>query len=397
MNDMNKTSSALFTPSGCLTGDALMLLVNGSLKGSDLASAQQHVSGCPLCADAADGLRMWLKENESADTISPSAKKTQASRQETLAGKHTEFSNPDTHKSRPQSEFHTRTDILNDRIRQRLHTHAMVEDAEKKRLSYKPFVWMAVAATIVLFIGSFGVVWMQNKLDAQKLAQERADEMLMLESPAIPDTLSVVLPENKVVIAMVDKKVLKIQQQTAFNLPVIIEDSEIMNQDELNSTVEDIAVQEPGIVEEVEQSKEEPEVVSAKKAATLPVEKNVKSSGYITGNAQVVEESETAFTLVEEMPSFPGGETARNKFLAENVVYPQLATESGIEGTVYVSFIVDTKGNITEVKVLRGIGGGCDEEALRVIKLMPRWKPGRQNGKFVRVLFNMPIYFKLHG
>jgi TonB family protein len=397
MNDMNKTSSALFTPSGCLTGDTMMLLVSGSLKGSDLASAQQHVFGCPLCADAADGLRMWLKENESADTISPSAKKTQASRQETLEGKHTEFRNPDTHKSRPQSEFHTRTNILNDRIRQRLHTHAMVEDAEKKRLSYKPFVWMAVAATIVLFIGGFGVVWMQNKLDAQKLAQERADEMLMLESPAIPDTLSVVLPENRVVIAIKDKKLTGTKQQLAFNPPEIIDDSEIMDQDALNSTAEAVAVQESGYVEVVEQSKEEPEVVSANKTATLPMGKNARSSAYKTENAQVVEDQETVFTIVEEMPSFPGGETARNKYLAENLVYPKQATESGIEGTVFVSFIVDTKGNITEAKVLRGIGGGCDEEALRVIKLMPRWKPGRQNGKFVRVLFNMPLYFKLNG
>jgi protein TonB len=64
---------------------------------------------------------------------------------------------------------------------------------------------------------------------------------------------------------------------------------------------------------------------------------------------------------------------------------------------VYVSFVVDSKGNVTDVKILRGIGGGCDEEALRVVKMMPKWHPGKQNGKNVRVLFNMPIYFKLQG
>jgi protein TonB len=93
----------------------------------------------------------------------------------------------------------------------------------------------------------------------------------------------------------------------------------------------------------------------------------------------------------------PGGEDARNKFLAENIKYPQQASENGIQGTVYVSFVVDSKGNVTDVKVLRGIGGGCDEEAIRVVRSMPQWHPGKQNGKQVRVLFNMPIYFRLQG
>jgi len=113
--------------------------------------------------------------------------------------------------------------------------------------------------------------------------------------------------------------------------------------------------------------------------------------------AEVQEESKPVYTIVEEMPQYPGGEAERNKFLAVNIVYPQQATENGIQGTVYVSFVVDSKGNITDVKVLRGIGGGCDEEALRVVKMMPHWSPGKQNGKPVRVLFNMPIYFKLQG
>lgn len=101
--------------------------------------------------------------------------------------------------------------------------------------------------------------------------------------------------------------------------------------------------------------------------------------------------------FAEEMPSFLGGDTERLKFLTDNIKYPQLAEENGIKGTVYVQFIVDTKGNITDVKILRGIGGGCDEEAVRVIKMMPQWHPGKQNGKVVRVLFTMPVVFKLQS
>ncbi|HPE35252.1 MAG TPA: energy transducer TonB [Bacteroidales bacterium] len=116
----------------------------------------------------------------------------------------------------------------------------------------------------------------------------------------------------------------------------------------------------------------------------------------------VVEEEEEVeemeiFTVVESMPEFPGGDAARMKFLQENIKYPQLARESGIQGTVYVTFVVETDGKVTDVRVLRGIGGGCDEEAVRVIQSMPRWIPGKQRGKPVRVQFNMPIRFTLQG
>jgi len=99
------------------------------------------------------------------------------------------------------------------------------------------------------------------------------------------------------------------------------------------------------------------------------------------------------FTVVEEMPSFIGGDSARIKFINDNLNYPLIAKENGIQGTVYLTFIVDVEGKPTDVRVLRGIGGGCDEEAIRIVKLMPAWNPGKQNGKTVNVQFNMPIRF----
>jgi periplasmic protein TonB len=164
-----------------------------------------------------------------------------------------------------------------------------------------------------------------------------------------------------------------LEQKVKFVAPVVtteevVEDADIFNQDELAQTTNEAVA----VTEEVAEVVTKEEVIE-------------------------VEESKPVFTIVEEMPSFPGGEAERNKFLATNIVYPQQATENGIQGTVYVSFVVDSKGNVTDVKVLRGIGGGCDEEALRVVKMMPQWHPGKQNGKQVRVLFNMPIYFKLQG
>ena len=101
------------------------------------------------------------------------------------------------------------------------------------------------------------------------------------------------------------------------------------------------------------------------------------------------------YNVVDEMPFYPGGDFKRYLFLAANMVYPEQATKDHIEGTVLVSFIIDTFGNVTHVKVLCGIGGGCDEEAVRVVKMMPRWHPGKQNGNLVNVQLNMPITFRL--
>ncbi len=164
-----------------------------------------------------------------------------------------------------------------------------------------------------------------------------------------------------------------LEQKVKFVAPIVtteevVEDADIFNQDDLAQTTTNEAV----AIEEI---------VVETKVEVIEVEESKKE----------------VFTIVEEMPAFPGGEAERNKFLAENIQYPQQATENGIQGTVYVSFVVDSKGNVTDVKILRGIGGGCDEEALRVVRMMPKWHPGKQNGKNVRVLFNMPIYFKLQG
>jgi len=103
------------------------------------------------------------------------------------------------------------------------------------------------------------------------------------------------------------------------------------------------------------------------------------------------------FTIVEEQPGFPGGESALMEYLKNNIKYPQLARESNIQGTVFVTFVVEPNGGISNVKVLRGIGGGCDDEAMRVVKNMPSWSPGKQRGKPVRVQFNLPIRFILQG
>jgi len=101
------------------------------------------------------------------------------------------------------------------------------------------------------------------------------------------------------------------------------------------------------------------------------------------------------FVVVEEMPQFPGGSEAMMKFLIENIKYPEQARKDSIQGRVFLNFIVEADGKISNAKVIRGIGGGCDEEAVRVVSMMPAWTPGKQRGQNVRVSFNLPIMFAL--
>ncbi len=107
------------------------------------------------------------------------------------------------------------------------------------------------------------------------------------------------------------------------------------------------------------------------------------------------DEKQKTYIVVDEQPKFPGGEQARTQYLTDNIEYPQEAQDTGIQGTVYVSFIVEADGSITDAKVLRGIGGGCDEEALEVVENMPDWEPGKKDGEPVRTQFNMPMRFTL--
>lgn len=141
------------------------------------------------------------------------------------------------------------------------------------------------------------------------------------------------------------------------------------------------------IVEDDEEIEEEIEIEDTESDENLEIEP-------IIVEEEEYEEPEI-FTIVEDMPSFPGGEAALFKYLGENIKYPAMAKDAGITGTVFVTFVVKEDGTVSGVRVLRGIGGGCDEEAIRVVQGMPKWKPGKQRGKAVRVQYNLPIRFVL--
>ena len=111
---------------------------------------------------------------------------------------------------------------------------------------------------------------------------------------------------------------------------------------------------------------------------------------------EIEEDDEEFFMVVENMPEFPGGDLGLMKFIQKNVRYPAIAKEYNITGKVYVSFIVDKKGNVTNVKIVRGVDKNLDAEAVRVVSSLPKYKPGKQRGKAVRVMFTIPINFTLN-
>lgn len=131
-------------------------------------------------------------------------------------------------------------------------------------------------------------------------------------------------------------------------------------------------------------------------AKQLPVDSSLtKKDNEISGTGNDTAGIGKGFTVIEKFPSYPGGEAARKKFIRENIKLSKAFIEAQMKGTVYISFIVEKDGSITNVSVISGIGLGCDEEAVRVVKMMPKWAPGFRKGEPIRMVLKMPITFSL--
>ena len=149
--------------------------------------------------------------------------------------------------------------------------------------------------------------------------------------------------------------------------------------------------------------KTQEEIMSSKTAiGAINVQGNDELGGEVLKIKEAVAQPEPKpevetkiFEVVEQMPQFPGGDAALMKFLSENVKYPVVAQENGVQGRVVISFVVERDGSITDVKVARSVDPSLDREAARVVKSMPNWIPGKQNGSAVRVKYNVPVSFRL--
>ena len=179
-----------------------------------------------------------------------------------------------------------------------------------------------------------------------------------------------------------EKVVEKVKSSVKFTAPVIKKDSEVKEEDEID-------------LEKVQNSNAA--------IGTFNVEGNDEKGGEVLKAKEEIaapeppkhEEENKVFDVVEQMPSFPGGQSALMSWLSQNIKYPVIAAENGVQGRVVVQFVVEKDGSITDVKVVRSVDPSLDKEASRVVKSMPHWIPGKQNGSAVRVKYTVPVSFKL--
>lgn len=173
----------------------------------------------------------------------------------------------------------------------------------------------------------------------------------------------------------------KVKSSVKFTAPVIKKDEDVKPEDELKSQ-DELAANKTAIgAFDVKGNDEaEGEVLKAKQEIVTE---------------QPKEEETKVFDVVEQMPSFPGGPSALFEYLSKNIKYPVVAEENGVQGRVIVTFVVERDGSITDVKVAKSVDPSLDKEATRVVKSMPHWIPGKQNGSAVRVKYTVPVTFKL--
>ena len=255
---------------------------------------------------------------------------------------------------------------------------------QNRRLIVYRTSWIAAAASIILLLGWYFMDHTEVKPPQEQIAQSLAAPM-DTTSPVKDSLVKQGLQETKV----------------KFVPPTVVSDCVIADYSTNVLAQEDLAVEVPPMVEQntrvlgysVPDVKEKTIAESAGAPAEM---KKLKMEKAIVGkSANASEDSSPVFTVVEEMPTFPGGQDSINAFLMRNIHYPKAAREASISGTVFIGFVVDSRGRIGHVRVLRGIGGGCDEEAVRVISIMPDWFPGKQAGKACSVRCTLPIKFTM--
>lgn len=225
-----------------------------------------------------------------------------------------------------------------------------IKKSENANLESKKFTWVLLGFILVLAAHFVAFEWTQYE-------QEFTGEIV--------DAGDIVLEEEIIPITMPEKK-------TVPPPPQAVTQAEV-----LNIVEDDAEIEETTIVSAEDQA----EFVEIKDEVPIVVEEP--------------EQEEQIFQVVEERPQFPGGDAELMKYLQKNIKYPSICQEQGIQGRVIVQFVVNTDGSIVDAQVIKPVNPYLDKEALRVISAMPKWEPGKQRGKAVRVRFTVPVTFRL--
>ena len=243
-----------------------------------------------------------------------------------------------------------------------------------------------ITALLILLIAA-GLIGgaLAYKVHMQKLDEERQAYMEQLELSKLQEQAKKEKKEEPIIKAKIEPKkvVEQVRETQKFTAPEIKKD-ELVNEENQVKDQADLDEKVAVGTKDQEGTKDRTDVAIRNDIAVNTNESEEKK-----------EVANKVFDVVEQMPSFPGGNEALMKFLQENVKYPVVAQENGVQGRVVVSFVVERDGSITDVKVVRSVDPSLDKEATRVVKSMPRWIPGKQNGAAVRVKYNVPVSFRL--
>lgn len=406
---MNQTpENKLFTPSGCFSAEGLSLFSNGLLSAEEMVMAEAHLKSCELCRLAVEGFQTSNPADFEADLnellagfemspkpvseemVLPHAAAFEGPRFPRLSQEEIrQFSREILQKAEKASEAPAASDYT---------------EAPKGNPFYKRHYTSLIAAAVMLLL-TIGGWQLYTGLVKQK--EERfvaqGDAVSKTEAETIvPDALPEISPQEKA--TAIEKKPAVSNQakqiyieETLVSAEVVINDLmvEMPEPEIVTRKAEPLPPSAQGAAVNVEESSSVPQARLEAVNTGLKKE-NRKATALEAAEMEEVSDDEI-FIVVEVMPEFPGGQEALQKFLAENLKYPEEGLKSSSSGTVYVSFVVDTNGKIINPKILRGIGKAFDDEVLRVIGLMPKWKPGLQRSIPVRVRVNLPVKFSTAG
>ena len=240
------------------------------------------------------------------------------------------------------------------------------------RKLYSKFLTYAVMIAVAFFVLAISSPLIIEFLKPKVEVAKRTNKVIQYTDLAEPPSIDKEKKIEKI------EEIKPLKSTIAFRPPVIKADELV--KDEYIPTVDDLKKVDPG-------AKTQEGSANGVDLSLMDVQET-KVTEEPAAKAEV-------FTYVEEMPTFPGGNDAFLSYVASKIQYPEIAKRAGVEGKIFVSFVVSASGAVSDVQVLKGIGAGCDEEAVRVIRSMARWNPGKQNGRAVNVKVSVPIIFKL--
>ena len=379
MSSLSNTNK-LFGNSGCLSMYAIEQYENNALTDEDMALVKEHLNSCMLCKDAVEGL-------SSSDQIQehdyPKDKNKNIFMEDHSASSHYMLNAP--------SSIIDKTDIINYRLRRKFNYNPTWRRSRRREPRLRQ-LFIPAAASIIILIGI--IAYFQFYFpEKNELAQlDQADAIVQFEEKEVSPVL--LIDSNEHDIAMQEEHIEEMVEEIASRPlppPVPTEPTEQVVggiAQESHVSEEEIIKEEPNEVAEAETS------YSMEKTSDAGLnKKSIMATKSMSKGDRESQDYSTIYTVVDQMPEFPGGEDSLNLFTQKNLIFPD-TYDPGVKKTIILTFVIDEKGLIDDIKVLRGREYAFQAEAINLVKKMPPWEPGKQRGKAVRVQYILSITFE---